>query len=746
MSSKSEASRTILIVDDNPTNLHVLFELLNANSFKVAVSESGETALETLELISPDLILLDINMPGIDGYQTCRRIKANPKTKNIPVLFMSALSEPVNKVQGFDVGAVDYITKPFEALETLARIRNHLELKDTRLALNQANETLEARVQARTAELESLNHRLAAEVEGRARQAAALCQSENQFRLMFEKAPIGMAVTDMSGNMIEVNDSLCETLGYSDTELLRRSWHDVPHQDDAQRLKSLYQGFEQGKIDDFQFEGRCLAKDGHIIHGTLQAVKMPGDEERPTYILCQFMDITHRKTVEAELRHRASHDALTQLPNRNLLTQKLDQSLLRIKADPTQKFAVLFLDLNRFKLVNDSLGHQVGDQLLTSIARRLETLVRGDDTIARLGGDEFVILLSRVRSEADAIMVAERIEALLQEPFQVDEHVLFTSVSTGIAMGHPNYNQGVDLLRDADIAMYSAKSRNSKDKETYTLFAEDMYQRVSGQLKLESELHHALERDEFQLYYQPIVSLKNGQINGFEALIRWFKPGQGVVSPADFIPIAEDTGLIVPMGEWILQTAYQQLVQWRQLSPMFESLKVSVNVSTLQLMDPKFLNRLDEILMQSGWNRRGLQIELTESIFMGDVDGIIEVLNQLKARNIELCIDDFGTGYSSLSYLHHFPIDHLKIDRAFVNRIQEAGEQREIAETVITLAHQLGMDTIAEGIELPHQLHQLKSMGCEAAQGYFLAKPLNQEAAEALLLEHSSQTKKVSLF
>ncbi len=746
MSPQSEALRTILIVDDNPTNLHVLFELLNTNNFKVAISESGETALETLEFISPDLILLDINMPGIDGYETCRQIKANQNTKNIPVLFMSALSEPINKVKGFDVGAVDYIAKPFEALETLARIRNHLELKDARLALNQANETLEARVQARTAELESLNNRLALEVEGRERQAADLRQSESQFRLMFEKAPIGMAVTDIFGNMLEVNDSLSQTLGYSDTELLNLSWHDVPHQDDAQHLQSLYQGFEKGEIDDFQFEGRCLAKDGHIIYGTLQAVKMPRNAERETYILCQFMDITHRKTVEAELRHRASHDALTQLPNRNLLTQKLDQSLLRIKADPSHKFAVLFLDLNRFKLVNDSLGHQVGDQLLTSIARRLETLVRGDDTIARLGGDEFVILLSRVRSEADAIMVAERVETLLQDPFQVDEHVLFTSVSTGIAMGHPHYEKGADLLRDADIAMYSAKSRHSKDKETYSLFAEDMYQRVSGQLRLESELHHALERDEFQLYYQPIVSLKNGQITGFEALIRWFKPGQGVISPADFIPIAEDTGLIVPMGEWILQTAYQQLDKWRQLSPIFESLKVSVNVSTLQLMDPKFLSRLDEILMKSGWNRRGLQIELTESIFMGDVDGIIEVLNQLKARSIELCIDDFGTGYSSLSYLHHFPIDHLKIDRAFVNRIQEAGEQREIAETVITLAHQLGMDTIAEGIELPHQLHQLKSMGCEAAQGYFLAKPLNQEAAEALLLEHSSQTEKVSLF
>ncbi len=731
------APKTILVVDDNPSNLHLLFDLLSETGFQVAIAESGDMALETLELIVPDLILLDINMPGLDGFATCQQLKRRPEFRDVPVIFMSALAESVNKIQGFSVGAVDYITKPFDTQETLARVKNHLALREAQAERDQLNRELERRVQERTAELEALNQQLLAEVEERKRTEIALRESESQFRLMFEQAPIGMVVTDGSGQWVEGNFALAQLLNYSGGALCGHHWRHLVREADWPVLERHYEAAVKGEKNYFHQEVACQTRAGKHIHGVLHAVVLRGGAHSPTYLLCQFMDLTQRKTVEAELRHNACHDALTQLPNRAMLTQQLDITLAKARQNPFHKFAVLFLDLNRFKLVNDSLGHQVGDQLLVAIARRLETVIRDSDMIARLGGDEFVVLLNGIGSQNVAIHVADRIESVLKVPFELGEHSLFITASIGIALGHTGYEKGADLLRDADIAMYSAKSNKAKEKKTYELFEPGMFTRVSGQLQLESELHQALERDEFQLYYQPIVSLSTGRIQGFEALLRWFNPHRGIVSPVEFIPIAEETGLIIPMGEWVLKTAYEQLIQWREQFEIAQNLKMSVNISTPQLKDPNFLLRLDDILMQAGWNGKGLQLELTESICMDNSDAIVEVLQQLKTRGIELCIDDFGTGYSSLSYLHRFPIDHLKIDRAFVKRIQVAGEQREIAQTVITLAHHLGMDTIAEGVELPHQLAQLRAMECEAAQGYFFAKPLNREAAEALLAEHT---------
>jgi len=382
-------------------------------------------------------------------------------------------------------------------------------------------------------------------------------------------------------------------------------------------------------------------------------------------------------------------------------------------------------------VVNDSLGHQVGDQLLVAIANKLETIVRSTDTVARLGGDEFVILLDPIKDINDAIQIADRISVELSSPFQLEGLEVFTTASIGIALSSTDYKGGSELLRDADIAMYCAKE---KGKARYEVFDRVMYTKALKQLQLESELRQAIERQEFQVYYQPIISLLTGRVTGFEALVRWQHPVRGLVSPAEFIPMAEETGLIVPLGEWVLRSAGHQMSVWQAKFSPTAPLKISVNLSVKQLKEPDFLEKLDQILAQTGLEGQNLKLELTESIFMNNSEEFISILSLLRARAIQLSVDDFGTGYSSLSYLHRFPVNNLKIDRSFVNRIGENGENREIIETIVTLAHQLGMEVTAEGVETLHQLNQLKALTCEEAQGYLFSKPLEPKAAEALIV------------
>ncbi len=714
------ASQPILIVDDTPTNLQVLCALLSDAGFEVAIAETGEMALEILDHIEPQMVLLDVMMPGMDGYETCRRFKENPRTADIPVIFMSALSDGLNKVKAFEVGGVDYITKPIDTSETLARVRHHLELQAAQSALANLNRELEERVEQRT-------NALIKEAEERHRASA-------QFQSIFSQAPIGMAVTNADGMFVDVNQSLCDALGHSKAELLLLGWRYFIHPDESRLAMLPLQQLAQGKIDNFKTEMTCRAKDGEEIHGLLQATAVRGEGDSPTYLISQFLDLTHRKQVEAELRHNANHDDLTGLPNRAFVCQRLDDVFQIVRQDPGHCFALLFLDLNRFKVVNDSLGHHVGDRLLVAIARRLENTVRDSDIVARLGGDEFVVLLQKICSLDDAVHVAERINALLKQPFDLGlEQPLFTSASIGIAQGTAQYETADELLRNADIAMYTAKAQGRKGD--YIIFDRCMYEQVSGKLQLELDLRHALEQKEFQLHYQPIVSTDTGALLGFEALVRWFSPEKGMVSPADFIPIAEETGLIVPLGEWILKEAMDQLLSWRRLSPGAKSLKMSVNLSIQQLKSPDFLERLDILLDYPDWDGKGLQLEITESIFMEDLEELLALLQALKQRGIELALDDFGTGYSCLSYLHRFPLDHLKVDRAFVSDIGLHGENSEIAAMVINLAHHLGMGVIAEGIEEPHQREHLQRMGCPASQGYWFSKPLNAEAAEKIVLE-----------
>jgi diguanylate cyclase (GGDEF)-like protein len=436
-------------------------------------------------------------------------------------------------------------------------------------------------------------------------------------------------------------------------------------------------------------------------------------------------------------------DTLTELPNRLYFLDKLESSIaaLGTAGAGVRQFSVLFLDLDRFKVVNDSLGHAAGDQLLTGVARRLRSCVRGEDatgrteraasTVARLGGDEFAILLEGLRDEGDAGVVAERILRRLSAPFTIDGRQVFAGVSIGIAFGTSG-STPEDLLRNADTAMYHAKARG---RGRFEVFNVGMREKALARMELEADLKHALDEGEFLLYYQAKVSLTSQKISGFEALIRWRHPSRGLLYPAEFISIAEDTGLIVPLGKWILREACRQMAEWHRSMPRGPALSVSVNISFKQLAEPGLAEDIERILAETGLNPADLRIEMTESSLMENAETSVATLRRLKEMNIGLEIDDFGTGYSSLSYLRQLPFDTVKIDRSFVKELGTAGDSGEIVNTILQLAKSMNLDVVAEGVETVEQLAWLKEMGCECAQGYYFSKPVDAERACRLARE-----------
>ena len=441
-------------------------------------------------------------------------------------------------------------------------------------------------------------------------------------------------------------------------------------------------------------------------------------------------DIAERRRAEEQLQHNALHDGLTGLPNQALFMDRLGLALERAKRRQDYLFAVLFLDLDRFKVINDSLGHVVGNQLLIAISRRLEAFLRSVDTVARLGGDEFTILLEDVEDTSTAIHIADRIQTELALPFNLNEHEVFTSVSIGIVLSSQSYAQPEDLLRDADIAMYRAKALG---KARYEVFDTAMHNRAVSLLQLETDLRRAVTREEFLIHYQPIVSLVTGSIIGFEALVRWNHPERGLISPVKFIPVAEETGMIVLIGQWVLREACCQMHKWHAQFPTTPPLTISVNLSGKQITQPELLKQINQVLKETGLDASSLKLELTESVLIDNTESATAMLSQLRALNVELHMDDFGTGYSSLSYLHRFPINTLKIDRSFISNIGIGGENLEIVRAIVSLAHSLNMKVTAEGVETLEQLALLRGMQCDHGQGYFFSRPLDSIAVEELL-------------
>ncbi|MGI9076353.1 MAG: putative bifunctional diguanylate cyclase/phosphodiesterase [Gemmatimonadaceae bacterium] len=440
--------------------------------------------------------------------------------------------------------------------------------------------------------------------------------------------------------------------------------------------------------------------------------------------------IHERKEEEVRLRHITLHDALTELPNRTLFMQRTDQSIARSKRYPDHLFAILFLDLDRFKVVNDSLGHQVGDELLVAVARRLEKCLRTEDTVARLGGDEFGILLDRIRVVADAARVAQRILKALAEPVNLSGYEVYTSVSIGIVDSATAHGLSDYMIRSADMALYRAKGAG---KARYAMFDRAMHADALARLQLETDLRHAVQREEFIAHYQPVISLETGRISGFEALIRWRHADRGLVPPNEFIPMAEETGMILPMGQWIMREACRQISGWQRTFNRSEPLSIGVNLSVKQFAQPDLRERIADIIATTGVQPHSLKLEITENVIAGNPNHAITVLDGLKAIGIEIHLDDFGTGYSSLSYLTHLPIDCIKIDRSFVSQMETKDRHFQLVRTILTLARSFNLRAVAEGVESTPQLLALRKLGCDFGQGYLFSRPLPPADIEALL-------------
>lgn len=584
------------------------------------------------------------------------------------------------------------------------------------------------------------------DITERKRSEDASRQAEAKYRSIFENALEGIFQSTVDGHYLSANPTLAKIYGYASSEELIASLTDIEHQlyvKPQRRDQFMHRMQEHDAVSGF--DSQVYRKDGSIIwiSENARAVRDPKTGEL-LYYEGLVEDITERKLAKQQLRERAFYDPLTGLANRALFMDRLSQALERGKRHPEYGFAVLFLDLDRFKVVNDRLGHLVGDQLLNAIARRLESCIRSEDTVARLGGDEFTILLENIEAASIATRVAQRIHQALIAPFYLEGNEVFAAASVGIVLSRKlpqdthitNYERPEDLLRDADTALYRAKALG---KARYEIFDQTMRQSAVALLQLESDLKKAVENAEFQLYYQPIVSLITNQITGFEALLRWQHPSQGLVAPAEFIPIAEATGLIVPIGLWTLREACSQLRRWHEQGDKTRELTINVNISSKQFLQPEFLPQLDQILQETNLAGRYLKLEITESCLLENPLAVAEILNQLRSRQIGLCLDDFGTGYSSLSYLHQFPINILKIDQSFIRRlgVQEESSTKintpcQIAQTIVMLAHNLGMQVIAEGVETTAQLRQLRSLNCQYAQGYLFSRP---QAAATLCVD-----------
>ena len=564
-----------------------------------------------------------------------------------------------------------------------------------------------------------------------------LSQNQERYSLAMRASNDGLWDWDLKTNKIFYSDRWKKMLGFNEDEISDTpdEWLSRIHPEDHDRVRASIDAYMEGTTSHFEIEYRIRHFNDNYLWMMAKGLAIRTPSGRATRFAGSQTDVSERKSNEEQMIYDALHDTLTSIPNRTLLLDRIRQSLVRRKRYPKTSFAIIFIDLDRFRLVNESLGHIHGDELLQLISARLKETIPISDTVARLGGDEFSILLQDIDSVTDVEVIAKDIQNSFSKPFFLGDREVFASASMGIAHSDNDYKTPEEILRDSELAMYRAK-RDGKSQSI--VFQPQFRQSSLSPIDLDTDLRRALDRDEMELHYQPIISMRDRTISGFEALLRWSHRSRGVISPNEFIPLAEETGLIYDLGQWVLGKACKQIAAWNKSKKKEDQLEMSINLSSRQFSDPNLVEGIVENIEKSGFDAEFLKIEITESALMQNAQRSVSMLNQLKDLNIKVCVDDFGTGYSSLSYLHTFPIDTLKIDRSFVHDMSRNFRNMEIIRTIIMLAHNLKLDVIAEGVETREQDAQLSALGCQFAQGFYFSRPINSSDA-ALLIQQNHQ-------
>ncbi|MDP6183416.1 MAG: EAL domain-containing protein [Gammaproteobacteria bacterium] len=690
----------VLLVEDIDSEAKLIMKHLKRVSgwrFSVQHCDCLEAGIQSVAERRYDVILLDLNLPDCAGIEVCQKMhRAAPE---IPVIVLTNQNSVDLGTKAMREGAQDYLIKREVDGPLLGRaIRYAIE---------------------------------------RGRTEQALRRSEQRYSLAVAGANDGIWDWDLTDNSIHFSDRWKAILGYSSRDIADRidEWFERIDQRDRELFDEALSQHTAGRSQYFECEYRMTARGDDLRWVLSRGLAVRDENGQALRIAGSMSDITRRKQTEARLLHEAMHDALTGLPNRNLFIDRLDLALRRFHRDATHLFAVLFFDLDRFKRVNDSLGHAVGDELLAQVARRLENCLRPGDTLARLGGDEFGIVLNDIEGPTDAIYVVERLQEELAVEVEIETHSVYTSASIGIAISSEAYRTSDEILRDADIAMYRAKNSGHAN---YAVFDTSMHDRAMFQHRMETDLRRALERGEFEVFYQPIIEMESGRIQGFEALLRWRHPSRGLVLPDEFIGIVEETTLVVPIGWWVIERACHQLATWQKLFPVDPPLVMSINISGKLFFTDDMAKRLAALLEDCNVPRHSVRLEITERVVMDHEDLVLSMLSDLKDIGVELHIDDFGTGYSSLSYLQRFKYDSLKIDRSFVSTMSDKIDSSAIVEAIIKLGSTLGMKVIAEGVETNEQVNRLRAMNCPEAQGFWFSRPLHHDAVSDFL--HSDVT------
>lgn len=668
----------VLVVDDERINRVVLSRLLRNHGYETGEVESGKEAVEAISSGNYDLVLLDIVMPELDGFEVLRLIRQRWSKSDLPVIMVTSSDESANIVRAFDLGANDYITKPIDPAIALARINMHIQFVNSQMDLR---------------------------------------KSEERYALVAQGTNDGLWDWDLNKNEVYYSPRWFSMLDITETSNTSPSvWFGRIHPEDRQRVENELTSHCAGLTSHFETEMRMRHENGSFLWTLCRGVAVWDDNGVAHRMAGSLTDITEGKVA----------DALTRLPNRVLFRERLDRCVQRQKQDPDFKFALLYLDLDNFKLVNDSLGHEAGDRLLVAIARRLENSLReAESFVSRLGGDEFAILVEGIYDSSEPVNLANRIISSVGAPISLGcGREVYASVSVGISYSIDGFKSSSEMIQAADTAMYRAKEQG---KSCYQVFDPIMKQDATKRLDIGNELRSAIENDQLSLHYQPLVELKTSQVVGFEALVRWQHPEFGQISPAEFIPIAEESSLIVDIGLIVMRKACIQLAMWNKIHPGFKNLQMNVNVSSRQLRSQFLVQEVVAIIAETGIVPGNLKLEVTESAIMENPEQGASVLSELRGHGVKVAVDDFGTGYSSLAYLHQLAPDAVKIDRSFIDQITTSNDKKTIVGAIIALADGLNLDVIAEGVETIAQQRELTQMGCGFAQGFLFSKPLTPE-------------------